>query len=467
DTDGICAGVDCGGHGTCVEKEVDVAGCECEAGYIEAAGPTCVLEPRELCDSGKDEDEDGFVDCADFDCLGDTLCCGGTAVPDPVIDQSFDGSFASEWLLFEPDRGTPADTGDALREMGDYPEGNGMRWELPVDFSGGLEIAIGGSSNTSDDSGDCTTIADCSDYIGVALTRVITFVEGVPFPTSFAVYVVANGQVLVTRGGVVRARGTSPRNFNLRVRLTPAVSQNGSGFAAEVVSIDGDEETSLYVTDTPLLLPEDNLRVDGSTGATFAILGRTAHPEPGIVIVDSVTATPLLCANPAAWTQSDDIGDATTLGAGTWAEGSFGSPTALLVAGTGCDPDYIRLLYDGSNLDPFFEIYGDVNRSVGEATFTLGPDTFSPGGIVIGEDPPNCIGGSCPDPPDQHYDARRPGMYRSAVDVRSLVVEAGGEEIWSYGYDGSWSTGSQPILVAQIEDCDAFPSAAAIVREGD
>ncbi len=458
DTD-PCVGASCGINEHCDEVSGE---CVCDEGF-RLEGGVCVPIPIEDCAAAGDEDFDGFANCADFDCIGTSACCGD--VPDPAVDANFAASIDTGlWSAFLVGR-SPTVAGGGL-DFADHAEGNGLFFYQPVDISGGLEVSLSGLTG-----GDtpCDSPVSCIDYAGVALTRVITFVEGVPLPTSLAVLVTAGGGVLVTRGGVVRGRGAvAPGPFDVRVRVTPAISIVGeAGFAVTVTDHQEVEVRTVWASVDPVMDPVDNLLIDGSQGAKVAVVGRTS--DAGNAKLSTLTATPLSCANPSGWTLLS-VATRQTLGIDTaeWATGSFGAPTAISATEVGAEG--IRILFDASNLDPFFEIYGDVNKAIGEAGLwrdDVDGWVWEPGVLVIGEVEPNCIDGDCSPSDSQPDDARGPGGFRNPGGTFAFVLEDQGRAIRLYDRSGSpWRLrGDSPLWEASTYTYVRWRGVAAVSRQ--
>ena len=293
--------------------------------------------PETNCTDGVDDDEDGLVDCADFDCQGAPECCadGETLIDVP----SWPSALAVGWDA-APDPGVfprveagritgffPADQPRALVSEGCVSLALGARVDAFVRIAG------------DDGTFGCTSDgAPCRDYGALVLSPVRTMLPGNRLLDDLAVRVYPGrleGLVEVTQAGTRlpyvlgpgrraarRIPGLGEVDHQLRVELSPGLDERGGSALRVVVRfarVGGspgiDDRASIIYEGAPIAL--DQLVAEGRCadipGLYLALEGRS----DAVASAEGLEAGTQECTNPSQFgPPSDGARNALTEGGG-------------------------------------------------------------------------------------------------------------------------------------------------------
>jgi hypothetical protein len=447
-------------------------------------GPECFETD---CANGVDDDGDGLVDCADFDCASFPACCTGGELhleeswhPESILSTGWravpSGTPYPSRNTDVPDDGGTLDT--YLRAFESHmPSGVLRRDCTPLTLGARLHVTMAPLGHA-----ECTDTA-CDRFAALVLTAAEDVLPGRRVLDDLAVTVQANGLVRVTHGGVAlgstRVQLSPSGRAELVVDVTPGVDTRGRPalFATVGVTDLMAGAGRVQVLDRQPFLLQRDLRAD-VTGCTDV---------PGLFVAvegqgDRVRVMPLTverreCANPSQFTLPGK--DTATLTSasfdlGAWAEGGWGSPALAStcdVGEAGCfvaeEAPGVRwdLLVEATNVDPGLARFTHVGWSLGHAMTTAWDtpgDWFTDlgGSPKAGHDPPTCLDA----PPDAGPDAcggarsvRDPALLPSTnnlgqIDASGLIVAYARE------HEPAVQAGRRDVFALHVQTMSADPA---------
>ncbi|MFW6049525.1 MAG: hypothetical protein ACODAU_00020 [Myxococcota bacterium] len=370
------------------------------------------------CTNGEDDDGDGVVDCADFDCTDFPGCCDEGAA---LLPAGWDGSLSLDWRTVpsgapyplvgedDPDGGS----GEAyLRAFeADMPSGLVHRSCQPLSLGARLEVTMSplGSPGCTD--------ASCDRFAALVLTAAQDALPGRRLLDDLAVTVQANGLVRVTQGGRTLAEQhvelAPDGRAHLALEVTPGVDDRDRPALFATVGVTdrraGTGEMKL-LSRHPFLLQRDLLSgvpgCDAVPGLQVAVEGQGDRVQVG-----PLAARSLECVNPSHFRVPAEQGATLSpedLDLGAWADGGLGAPAlastcaeGTVACGSGDGSPGVRwdVLVEGTNVDPALERFTHVGWSLGHAASTqwdaaLGWIADPAGAPKAGHDPPTCLDGA-------------------------------------------------------------------------
>ena len=358
-----------------------------------------------FCDDGEDNEGDGLSDCADFDCIGSTVCCDEP--PSTPVDQGWAGSNPfSSWTALpstNPQLPTVGDDGDrtvitAFASV-DTPSAIAFDPCIPMTLGIDLEIELKALGTPA-----CEPDKPCPPYAAVVLTLEPDMEEGQQLRDELAILLYGGGLLRLTRNTTEEiARTPFPARewVTAHVTIVPLVGEGEPVLRARITAEAAGEQ--VVVSDDLRLTGLDRLINTGDCsqvpGLNLAIEG-----QGSAVLVGQVRASRQTCVNPSQFQPLDATLMSENLGfdgsAEPWTVGSFGAPT-LASSRIGGRLQW-DLLVEASDLPP--ETPVRVGHAIGHARTTTaggqGPAQWGAWESSIdpkaGDLPPSCIGDGCP-----------------------------------------------------------------------
>ena len=357
-----------------------------------------------LCDDGFDNDNDMLTDCADFDCVREPVCCDQQQ---SLVDERWTTpNLNTDWLLqpsaapaWTPERiGTPF--GQAISDFTVPTEPRALVARACVPMALGIDIEV--TMRAVGQSG-CDDQSACDQYAAIVLSRAADMAVGARLSDEIAIRLHAGGWLEISQdNATVEAvpLGTGDAHA-LRLQLVPGFDDDSQGVLFGRVVVDGETDV---VRDLTVIALDDLLRT-GSCGQVPGLrLG--VEGQGGGVELGPVSATSQDCVNPSQF----EFPGATLLSGNlgfnpSWTQGSIGSPS-LASAPSGGGRVSFEIMVEGSNDTPDLEPIAHVGYALGHASTSVnnGAATWPQDALEwlssetpkLGDDPPSCVGGSCP-----------------------------------------------------------------------
>lgn len=359
-----------------------------------------------FCDDGQDNEGDGLVDCADFDCLGASVCCDET--PSTPLDESWSGG--NPFAAWAPVPSTIAQLPVLGEHLGrtviaafpsdDDPAAIAFDPCVPMALGAELEIDLMATGSEQ-----CEPNKPCAPYAALVLTLEPDMPTGERLRDELAVLLHGSGLLRLTTNNteeLSRAPFAPGEWVTVRMTVVPLVGAGPPRLRARVTA--STDKAQIVMGDDVRLTGLERLIDTGDCsqvgGLHLAIEGRGSA-----VLVGRVGASRQTCVNPSQFQPLDATLMSETLGFDAseepWTTGSFGAP-ALASTQTGG-----RLQWDvfaeASDLPPDTPVR--VGHAIGHArTSTAGGPSAPSWGTwdssvdpKVGDLPPSCIGESCPE----------------------------------------------------------------------
>ncbi len=352
--------------------------------------------PPEVCDNGLDDDEDGFVDCADTDCAARQACCapgsGGFACMP---------STTSDWC--------PADAGGNWRRHGDVVASSGsfvlrggaVLRNACLDLLGGHEVSA---------TLDVTGCGDPSQCRAALVFTAASAPRGSRFYEDLGVELVPAGssvELRLTQGGrILRRAPLDDSRVPVTVRF--AATALASGRRSLVAAVLSDRLSGgpylvegFEVADVEALVPLAECGGVEGAGLRLAVEGS------GGAVVASLATEPLECSSPAGL--QPPAGDADlplclTEGARTCralpgpADGpwTLGAPALSgRCSSSDCSRVAWSLLVEATDADPTLGLFSDIGYAVlgaeSSGAWSASWDGPGSGQPLLGGPNPTCL----------------------------------------------------------------------------
>ncbi|MFW5925616.1 MAG: hypothetical protein ACOCV4_05570 [Myxococcota bacterium] len=447
------------------------------------------------CTNGQDDDGDGIVDCADFDCTDFPGCCDeGTT----LVSASWDPEVAliDDWLAVPT--GTPYPGVEATETDGGTEEGSLQSFEStmpsgivhrscqPLALGARLQVTMEPLGAAS-----CTDTA-CDRFAAVVLTAAQDALPGRRLLDDLAVTVQADGAIRVTQGGRTLGETSvelSPEGrVDLDIDVTPGVDDRGRPalFAtAHVTDRQAGSGAQKLLERVPFLLQRDLVTaVAACEKVPGLFLGVEGQGDR--VRVGPLTMRARRCVNPGQFgTPSDETATLTSdrLDLGAWAEGGLGAPAlASTCAGSeacwsGDGSPGVRwdLLVEGTNVDPALDRFTHVGWSLGHAMSTqwdasLGWITDPAGEPKAGDDPPTCLDETTPDggvaPCEGARSVRDPAVWPFTTDTGQVDPTDGLVVAYAREWEDAVQRGERGVFALHVQAVSANPDEPFAASEG-
>jgi hypothetical protein len=444
-------------------------------------GPGCFETD---CTNGIDDDGDGLVDCADFDCASFPGCCTDGALE---LQASWDpeSTISALWRAVPtgspyPSRGseTAVDGGTGSTFLYGFephmPTGVLRRSCTPLALGARLRVTMAPQGAPG-----CTDTA-CDRFAAVVLTAAEDSLPGRRLLDDLAVTVQANGLVRVTQGGAslgsTRVELGPTGRAELGIEITPGVDHRGRPALFATVEVTdrmaGTGRVQL-LDRTPFLLQRD-LIDHVADCAKMPGLFVAVEGQGDRVRVEPLTVERLECANPSQFAEPDrDTATLTPyhLDLGDWASGGLGAPALAStcdVGETGCfvneGPPGVRwdLLIEATNVDPGLARFTHVGWSMGHA---MGLEWDAPTGWITdalgppkaGHDPPTCLdGGDGPDACGGARSLRDPGLLPVTNELGQLTP-TGFIVTYAREHEPAVQSGARDVFALHVQTMHADP----------
>jgi hypothetical protein len=354
-----------------------------------------------FCDDGLDDDGDFAVDCSDSDCAEEPACC---QLRRTTLSEDWTAANLSGGWTFTPTTSEPwsplRPSLDGTTFVGGFLPDDSPRALLS---NGCVSLALGGWVNTTlrtTDSTGCGASEPCDRYAGVVLTVAGDSAPGSKLQDELAVTLHAGGLVLVTQADVEIGRAFAGLDQNVEVEIELRPTLNDSNLPVMNASV---RVAGAPVLEDFVVAPISNLLATGDC-AEIPGLRVAAQGRGGGVYVGPLTTAKQDCANPSQFDEQSAILSASSLGFNpSWAGAYVGSPALASSRNSVSDVQW-DLIVEGSNDPPELEPTTHIGYALGHARAANdegddGPiDTWeSSESPKVGDDPPSCLDGSCPD----------------------------------------------------------------------
>jgi hypothetical protein len=373
-----------------------------------------------FCDDGLDDDQDMAFDCDDADCAEEPACCERrtTTLSEDwtAADLSADWTFAptagGPWTPFRPSL-------DGTTYLGGFVPDDSPRALVSADC---VSLALGGWVNTTlrtIDSTGCGPSAACDRYAGVVLTVATDSAPGSKLQDELAVTLHAGGLVLITQADVEVARATAgiDENVDVEIELRPTLDDFNLPIMKAHVTVAGERvlEDFSVAAIGDLVTAGDCAEIPG--------LHVAAQGRGQDVYVGPLETAKQDCANPSQFDERSAILSGSSLGlAPSWMDAYVGSPGLASSRNSVSDVQW-DLIVEGSNNPPELEPTTHIGYALGHARVATDEgddwplDTWeSSGSPKVGDDPPSCLDGSCPD----NRSVREPHLLAELNEEREL-----------------------------------------------
>ncbi len=359
-----------------------------------------------FCDDGQDNEGDGLIDCADFDCLGASVCCD--QAPSTPLDEDWSG--ASPFAAWTPVPSTNAELPMLGEDRGQtviaaFPSDDdpaAITFNPCVPMALGVDLEIDLMATGSD---ECEPDKPCPPYAALVLTLEPDMPAGERLRDELAVLLHGGGLLRLTTNNteeLSRAPFAPGEWVTVRIKVVPLVGAGPPRLRARVTATTN--RAQVVMADDVRLTGLERLVRQGDCsqvgGLHLAIEGRGSG-----VHVGRVGASRQTCVNPSQFQPLDATLMSETLGFDgseePWTAGSLGAPTLASTQTGG------RLQWDvfaeASDLPPDTPVR--VGHAIGHAQTTTagGPGAPTWGAWdssvdqKLGDLPPSCIAESCPE----------------------------------------------------------------------
>ena len=373
-----------------------------------------------FCDDGLDDDQDMAFDCDDADCAEEPACCERRTTTlsedwmaaDLGADWTFAPTTGGPWMPLRPSL-------DGTTYLGGFLPDDSPRALVSGDC---VSLALGGWVNTSlrtTDSTGCGPSTACDRYAGVVLTVATDSAPGSKLQDELAVTLHAGGLVLVTQADVEVARATAgiDENVAVDIELRPTLDDFNLPIMKAHVTVAGERvlEDFRVAAIADLVAAGDCAEIPG--------LHVAAQGRGEDVYVGPLETAKQDCANPSQFDQRSAILSGSSLElAPSWADAYVGSPGLASSQNSVSDVQW-DLIVEGSNNPPELEPTTHIGYALGHARVATDEgddwplDTWeSSGSPKVGDDPPSCLDGSCPD----NRSVREPHLLAELNEEREL-----------------------------------------------
>jgi len=354
-----------------------------------------------FCDDGLDDDKDMAFDCNDSDCAEEPACCERRT---STLSEDWTAADLRVGWTFAPTTGGPwtplRPSLDGTTFVGGFVPDDSPRALVSGDC---VSLALGGWVNTTlrtIDATGCGPSDACERYAGVVLTVATDSAPGSKLQDELAVTLHAGGLVLVTQADVEIARATAgiDEDVEVEIELRPTLDDAHRPITKARVTVAG----NAILEDFTVAAIEDLV----TTGDCAEIPGLhvAAQGRGEDVYVGPLEAAKQDCANPSQF----DKKDATLSGLSleftpSWVAAYVGSPALASSRNSVSDVQW-DLILEGSNNGPELEPTVHIGYALGHARVATdeGDDWPLDGwesseSPKVGDDPPSCLDGSCPD----------------------------------------------------------------------
>ncbi|MCB9615342.1 MAG: hypothetical protein H6722_23150 [Sandaracinus sp.] len=444
----------------------------------------------ENCSNGEDDDEDGLVDCEDFDCaayIGEGACCREEAMV-PLfdvdawptnLDDDWDASRRVDTVPLFPE----VDSGRLAFTRSDDP--HALVWEscLPLGLGAELRADFGPRGDLT----TCDSEGRCADFAALVLSPVAE--QRVPrrLVAELAVTFHASGRVDISQDETLLTTTqldplTAALFYQLEVDLVVDTDDRGRGVLRTFVRVRHPSGALQLNWEAPLIslrnLFFDRAACQDSAGLRFAFEGAGGDVEIG-----RARAGQLACTNPGQFlrreldpltthevpgvvTASLDFDDDARTP--RWADEALMSASLL---GRGATDPVWHVAAEATNDQPELVTTARVGWAIGYAfESTWNVDTWSDASSqpILGSSPASCLDGTCTMPRPA---AREPHLFE-ADGVLNVVYAAELETTETFelrfarGVTTATATGL-PLLAPDDEpSCDSLRDPAIVPRGG-
>ena len=394
--------------------------------------PDAAVEVELLCNNDSDDDGDSASDCDDPDCSEEPQCCERTA---QTVNEDWSApDLRTDWI-FAPTEGGPW----SPRRPN---EGGGIVGFLPDDMPRALvsndciPLALGGSIESELEALDpagCDRETVCDRFAAVVLTFPQDMAPGSRIQDELGVTLHAGGYLQVTQAGVevFSTSITVGEAHALEIEIRPALDGQNRPVIQASLSISPSAGGAPTTFEDLIVASTEDLFSGGSCeevpGLHLAVEGRGVG-----VRIGPVEASKQDCANPSQF----DEQSATLTREGlrfrpSWTSAYVGAPTLASSRTPAADVQW-DILVEGSNDPPELEPVAHVGYALGHARTTTDVNDDwrldgwdSSDGPKAGDDPPSCVGGSCP----ERRSLREPYLLAEPNDDPVLWVLAFAREV--------------------------------------
>ena len=386
------------------------------------SGTACV--PRqEICGNTEDDDCDGLVDCADFDCAGLSACCTED-VGDVLFTEDWSAADLSlRWSAEPAGAAFPTKSmASGQWRLTSFDEGEAIILNDCTPLSLGLNLSVTFVPRAT---GSCSV--DC--YAALYLTQSEYLVTGAELLDDLVVRMESGGALVVEHAGA--ELGRSEMDFeaetpvNVELGVQPGIDEEGVPqlFATVYATQGGSTQT---LVEEKAFIPQEDListlpSCDEAPGLFIALAGNGDR-----VHVGTLEPSRQRCVNPSQFTRPSAESAILTsghLGLTDWAGPGIGAPT-LTSTDAGGDVRW-DVMVDATNVDRELEKISHVGMSLGHARSLDWDDPTDwasfVGGPRAGANPPACTDGSC----DANVSVREPSLLArpyGGVMATSFVV---------------------------------------------
>jgi len=378
-----------------------------------------------FCDDQLDDDNDMAFDCDDTDCAQEPACCEERRTT--LSEDWTTADLSSDWI-FAPTGGgawspaRPSIAGTTF--VGGFLPDDSPRALVSKDcVSLGLGGWLSATLRTSDASG-CDANTECARYAGIVLTVADDSAPGGKLQDELAVTLHAGGLLLVTQADVEVARASVgiDESIDVEIELRPKLNDENLPIVNAQVMVDGE-----LLLEGFTVAPIADLLSEGDCseipGLRVAAQGRGDG-----VFVGPVQSAKQDCANPSQF----DEQSATLTGASlelnpSWVSAYVGAPALASSRNSISDVQW-DLMLEGSNDPPELGVDTHVGYALGHARVATDEGGnwridgwTSSASPKVGDDPPSCVGGACPD----NRSVREPHLLaelNEEGELRDLVV---------------------------------------------
>ena len=354
-----------------------------------------------FCDDQLDDDNDKAFDCADTDCAQEPACC---ELRRTTLSEDWTAATLGDDWTFAPTAGGAwgplRPSLDGTTFVGGFLPDDSPRALLSKDC---VSLGLGGWLNTTlrtTDATGCGPNTECERYAGVVLTVADDSAFGSKLQDELAVTLHAGGLVLVTQADVEVARVTVgiDENIDVEIELRPKLDDENLPIMNATVTVDGEllvvGFTVAAITD--LLIEGDCAEIPG--------LRVAAQGRGGGVYVGPLQTAKQDCANPSQFDEQSAILTGSSLELNpSWVSAYVGSPALASSRNSISDVQW-DLMLEASNDPPELESTTHIGYAIGHARVATDEAGDWPlsgwtksSSPKVGDDPPSCLDGSCPD----------------------------------------------------------------------
>ncbi len=444
--------------------------------------------PPENCANGVDDDDDGLVDCEDFDCAAETAACCREAAPAPDLaitdwpsnlDDDWDATLRVDSSAIFPEVRGGETTPSVLRfSRSRAPHALVLESCVPLGQGAQLRARFGPRG-------------DAESFAALVLTPVDE--QRVPrrLPAELAVTFYGSGRVEVSQDETVLARSdelsplTETLFYDLDVDRPVDVDDAGRGVLRANVTIRDTMNDERFAWSAPLIALEnlffDRASCQDSAGLRLAFEGAAGATD--VVEVGAVTVGQLACTNPGQFLRrlDDPLSAGDVPGVVTasldfdaterdprWADEAMLSASLLGISGT---PNPVwHVAAEATNDQPELVTTARVGWAIGYAfESTWNVDTWSDASEqpVVGQAPPSCLDGSCTTAPPA---ARDPHLFATGSQVNLVyAAERNTSERFEIHFASALSTspatGASLLTLEDEPGCDSLRDPAIVPRD--